>query len=219
MQPLATATRAGAGLFPEFAAYLKLLAVVGPEPTLEFLSELPVTRAALTFATDLHDGQRRQSDGAPFIAHPLEVALLLAETGAEDEVVAAGVLHDTLEKTGADPAELSRRFGDRVATLVLAVSEDESIASYARRKAALREQVGVAGPDAQTVFAADKVSKARELRSGARLASEIRRRRLDHYDRCLLLLEQRIPDSPLVRALAEELRVLQAAAVPARAVA
>ena len=126
-------------------------------------------------------------------------------------MVAAGVLHDTLEKTAADRADLSLRFGDRVTCLVLAVSEDGSIAAYAPRKAALREQVAAAGPDAMTVFAADKLSKARELRSGAQLHPDVRRRRLDHYGLCLLLLEQRIPDSPLVRALEEELRALQAA--------
>ena len=131
---------------------------------------------------------------------------MLAATGADDEVVAAGVLHDTLEKTAADRAELSVRFGDRVAGLVSAVSEDESIASYGRRKAALRDNVAAAGPDAQTVFAADKLSKARELRWGAPLASGPLERRLDHYNRCLLLLAQRLPDSSLVKDLEEELR-------------
>lgn len=206
------------GLFPEFAAYLKLQRVVGPDPALGFRSELPVTRTALAYAKDLHDGQRRQSDGLPFFEHPLEVASLLAAADADDEVIAAGVLHDTVEKAGADPAELSRRFGDRVAGLVLAVSEDERVAGYARRKAGLREQVDAAGPDAQAVFAADKLSKARELHSEGRLAPEIRRRRMEHYDRCLLLLERRIPDSPLVRALKEELRALRAAAMPAPAI-
>jgi (p)ppGpp synthase/HD superfamily hydrolase len=178
-----------------------------------------LTCAALEYATELHKGQRRQSDGAPFIAHPLEVASLLAATGADDEVVAAGILHDTLEKTPADLGELSRRFGDRVAGLVLAVSEDETIGDYERRKAALREQVAVAGLDALAVFAADKVSKARELRTGAPLRLELRRRRLDHYDRCLLLLDQRLPNSPLVRTLARELQRLQADEVPVEAVA
>ena len=193
--------------------------MVGPNPTPEFLSEFPVTRAALEYATGLHDGQRRQSDGGPFIAHPLEVASLLAATGAEDEVVAAGVLHDTLEKTTADRAELSGRFGDRVAALVSAVSEDESIANYGHRKAALRDNVAAAGPDALAVFAADKVSKARELRLGLPLGPGLLERRLDHYNRCLLLLAQRLPDSSLVRELEEELRTLQAPATPARAVA
>ena len=61
-------------------------------------------------------------------------------------------------------AELQKRFGVRVAKIVLAVSEDKSIDGYQTRKAALRQQVAGAGPEALTVFAADEISKARELR-------------------------------------------------------
>ena len=49
----------------------------------------------------MHAGQRRQLDGAPFIEHPLEVAAILHDAGAPDHVIAAGILHDTLEKTDA----------------------------------------------------------------------------------------------------------------------
>jgi hypothetical protein len=102
---------------------------------------------------------------------------------------------------------------------VLAVSEDDAIGGYRPRKASLGDQVAVAGLDALAVFAADKVSKARELRTGAPLRLELRRRRLDHYDRCLLLLEQRLLDSPLVRTLARELQRPLAAEMPVEAVA
>ena len=43
----------------------------------ERFRELPKTKAAIAYATRMHDGQRRQIDGAPFIVHPLEVASLL----------------------------------------------------------------------------------------------------------------------------------------------
>ena len=124
---------------------------------------MPRTKAALAFAEEQHAGQLRKADGAPFIAHPIEVASLLYDAGAGDDVIAAGLLHDTLEKTRTDRTELRTRFGSRVARLVAAVSEDESIAGYATRKAALRRQVEAAGTDAMLVFAADKVSKVREL--------------------------------------------------------
>ena len=52
------------------------------------------------------------------------MAWLLYRAGATDHVIAAGVLHDTIEKAGADIAELRRRFGTRTAALVAAVSED-----------------------------------------------------------------------------------------------
>jgi (p)ppGpp synthase/HD superfamily hydrolase len=177
----------------------------------------------LAFAELKHAGQRRKVDGAPFIEHPVEVASLLCDAGASDDVIAAGLLHDTLEKTNTDIAELRRRFGSRIAALVAAVSEDETIAGYATRKAALRRQVEVAGADAMMVFAADKVSKIRELpveapgSEAARLAATVsrtRQRRLIHYRRCLELLERYLADSPLVVQLRAELELRSA--VPAR---
>jgi (p)ppGpp synthase/HD superfamily hydrolase len=164
------------------------------------VGRLPKTRAALAYARRRHAGQRRKADGAPFIEHPLEVAWLLYRAGAPDHVIAAGVLHDTIEKAGADVDELRARFGPRTAELVVAVSEDAGISTYARRKAALRAQVAAAGPEALMVFAADKVSKVRELRLGAKLPE----RRLTHYRRCLELLERLLSDSPLVSQLRAE---------------
>jgi (p)ppGpp synthase/HD superfamily hydrolase len=172
------------------------------------MARLPMTRAALAYAEELHAGQRRKGDGAPFIEHPAEVAWLLYRAGAPDHVIAAGVLHDTIEKTGVDIVELQARFGVRTAELVAAVSEDAAIPTYARRKAALRDQVAAAGPEALMVFAADKVSKAREL-SLERSPSQ---RRLTHYRRCLRLLEARLSDSPLVAQLRTELEHLTGAA-------
>src|ERR1700743_2359437 len=127
-------------------------------------SGLHQTLAALAYAVEQHAGQRRTADGAPFVLHPIEVATMLADVGAPDHVVAAGVLHDTIEKTSTEPADLRERFGTRVSALVVALSEDPTISGYNARKAALRDQVTGAGDEALMVFAADKVSKARELR-------------------------------------------------------
>lgn len=176
----------------------------------DLVTRLPRTRAALAYAEEQHAGQRRKADGAPFINHPIEVASLLYSVGAGDDVIAAGVLHDTIEKTGADGCELRRRFGTRTAALVAAVTEDEHISGYATRKAALRRQAEAAGTEALLVFAADKVSKVRELpveRPGAEAetASRTRQRRLTHYRHCLEMLERHISDSPLVTQLRNEL--------------
>jgi (p)ppGpp synthase/HD superfamily hydrolase len=185
----------------------------------DLVAPLPRTRAALAFAAEQHAGQRRDADGAPFIAHPIEVGSLLYEVGAADHVIAAGVLHDTIEKASTNRTELRRRFGARTAALVAAVTEDDHIRGYATRKAALRRQVEAAGTDALLVFAADKVSKVRELpveRSGAEAetASRTRQRKIMHYRHCLDLLERHIADSPLVLQLRAELE--QRTAVPRR---
>ena len=174
--------------------------VAGTRRFRDLVARLPETRAALAYAEDRHAGQRRKTDGAPFIEHPLEVAWLLYRAGAPDHVIAAGVLHDTIEKAGASVGELRERFGPRTARLVVAVSEDPEISGYVRRKAALREQVAAAGPEALMVFAADKISKVREIASSRSVA----RRRLTHYRRCLELLERLLSDSPLVTQLRAE---------------
>ena len=180
----------------------------------EFPAGLPRTKAAVDYAQRAHEGQRRAVDGAPFIMHPIEVGTLLYEVGAEDDVIAAGILHDTLEKTTATTYDIYARFGRRVGDIVSALSHDPGIAGYSRRKAALRDQVANSGGDALTVFAADKLSKVRELRLDYAAGIKARNRRLRHYRLSLALLRERLPDSPLVDALASELKTLSDAAAP-----
>jgi (p)ppGpp synthase/HD superfamily hydrolase len=176
--------------------------------TPDFAAGLPKTQAALAYAEQLHESQHRAVDGAPFIVHPIEVGMLLHDAGAADEVIAAGVLHDALEKTDATAYDIYARFGRRVGDIVCAVSHDPGIPGYARRKAALREQVAGAGDDALTVFAADKLSKVRELRLGDGSGIKVRSRKLKHYRHSLAMLQECLPGSPLVAVLAGELDAL-----------
>ena len=174
-----------------------------------FVDELPITRRALEFAAARHTGQRRVADQAPFILHPLEVAQLLRGRDYPDAVVAAGVLHDVIEDAGVGHAELEARFGPQVAALVSAVTEPSPDGDYRERKAALRDAVSSAEPDAVAIYAADKVAKLRELRikiaaSHAAPEQEV----LDHYWASLELLEQRRPNDALVRQLRFELEAL-----------
>jgi (p)ppGpp synthase/HD superfamily hydrolase len=173
----------------------------------DFVEGSPLTRDALVFAADRHAGQIRGSDGAPFVAHPVEVACLLHEAGYSDEVVAAGVLHEVLEDTDVEPEELASRFGDRVAGLVAAVSDDPSIEDGVERKAALRRQVASSGTEAGVIFAADKVSKARELRQRMSQgeAGEADRLKLDHYRASLEMLDGLMPGLGLLDRLRAEL--------------
>jgi hypothetical protein len=94
------------------------------------------------------------------------------------------------------------------------VSEDDRIPGYGPRKAALRRQVAAAGPEALMIFAADKVSKVRELRTAISLADRrheqlepgaIRPRRVAHLKRCLGMLQEQLSGSPLVEQLRDEL--------------
>ena len=158
--------------------------------------------SALEFAERSHAGQTRASDGAPFIEHPVEVARLLREAGCSPAVIAAGLLHDIVENTAVTLEDIRSRFGTTVAALVAAVTDDPSVTSYHQRKRGLREQVRKAGGDAALLFAADKISKARELAAGD---GPDRPQRLEHYRASLGMLQRLAPQHPLVRRLADEL--------------
>jgi (p)ppGpp synthase/HD superfamily hydrolase len=182
---------------------------VPPEGGLaSFLARLLISSRAAAWAVAAHEGQKRQVDGAPFIVHPYEVAMLLHTGGYGDEVVAVGLLHDVVEKSAASIEEVGDAFGAEIAACVAALTEDDAIADYHERKAALRRCAEEAGEDVLAVFAADKVVKARELRLAAAadrlLAREVACRRA-HYIASLAVLERRLPGHPLTDALRFEL--------------
>jgi (p)ppGpp synthase/HD superfamily hydrolase len=172
---------------------------------------LPLTQAAVEFAWERHAGQRRLADGALFVLHPLEVASLLERSDYPDHVVAAAVLHDVLEDTDAERWELETRFGPDVSALVAVVSDDLSIPDEDDRRDDVRERVRRAGGYAPVVYAADKVSKVRELRilllTG--FTQEKANSKGDHYRKCLAMLEETIPESRIVELLRFELEVLE----------
>jgi (p)ppGpp synthase/HD superfamily hydrolase len=184
-----------------------------PQPEVTFLRRLPLTEAAVVWAVERHAGQRREADGAAFVMHPIEVAALVESTLSPDHVVAAAVLHDVLENTDETVEELESRFGPEVAQLVEAVSDDPTLPDEDERKRELLERVRQAGGYAAVVYAADKVSKVREIRTalavGAphdEIADKLRRHR-----ESLAMLEEAIPGDRLVELLRCELEQLDGA--------
>src|SRR5882724_11442973 len=87
--------------------------------TAEYLSprDLEKIRAAFELANQAHTGVARSS-GEPYILHPLEVALLLADMRIDADGIAAALLHDVVEDTEFTLEELRERFGEAVATIV-----------------------------------------------------------------------------------------------------
>ena len=122
-----------------------------------------------------------------------------------------------LEVTVIDPLALpnERVFGTEVGALVDAMTEDPRIEPYHERKAALRRQIAEFGEDATAVYAADKVTKVRELRAQAGrdpelLRSDEVRLKLEHYEESLAMLEETTPEHALVQKLRFELEALRA---------
>ena len=84
-----------------------------------------VLEDAISFAVKCHSGQTRKMSKTPYVLHPLEVASIIATMTDDIEIMAAGVLHDTVEDCGVDPREIKERFGSRVAALVQSETEDK----------------------------------------------------------------------------------------------
>ena len=79
---------------------------------------------AIRFATASHSGQIRKLANTPYIMHPLEVAAIVSTMTDEEDVMIAGLLHDTIEDCGADPRVIKEKFGARVSALVQSETED-----------------------------------------------------------------------------------------------
>jgi (p)ppGpp synthase/HD superfamily hydrolase len=119
----------------------------------------PVVEAALIFAARAHARQKRKGTDVPYIVHPVGVMLTLQAAGETDpELLAAALLHDTLEDAGVTLETLRERFGPRVAALVEGASEpfarDEP---WETRKHHTVEHLRTAPRDVQLVAAADKL--------------------------------------------------------------
>jgi guanosine-3',5'-bis(diphosphate) 3'-pyrophosphohydrolase len=92
---------------------------------------------ALAFAADKHRFQTRKGETKnPYINHPINVALTLAEVGNETNIqlLTAAVLHDTIEDTETTPEEIESQFGKEVLDLVLEVTDDKSLPKEERKK-------------------------------------------------------------------------------------
>jgi guanosine-3',5'-bis(diphosphate) 3'-pyrophosphohydrolase len=91
-------------------------------------SDAGLVRRAFKFAVRAHAAQKRLS-GEPFIIHPLHVAKMLFEMGFDSQVIAAALLHDTVEDTGVALAEIAVEFGEETANLVDGVTKISRIRS------------------------------------------------------------------------------------------
>ena len=87
---------------------------------------MQIWQQAVAFAARQHREQMRGDGRTPYIAHPVRVALTILTLFQNDdpEVIAAALLHDVLEKTGATCDELAAQFGSRVAMMVAKLSKD-----------------------------------------------------------------------------------------------
>lgn len=124
---------------------------------------------AIKFAAKTHNqyqNQTRKGKVIPYISHPLTAGIILALAGASEDVVVAGILHDTIEDSVPEKkvtaGMLAERFGGRVAELVLSVTETDKALSWDDRKGQALEHVSHFSHDSLLVKSADILSNVAE---------------------------------------------------------
>jgi len=139
---------------------------------------------ALEFAVEAHGsvGHLRKGTRFPYLIHPIRVGWILERHGYDDELVAAGLLHDTLEDTQATSEEIAERFGDRVAGYVEAATADKSLGWRPTREATVAK-IAKLDLDVLPLLAADKVDNVRSIRDTLAERGEEETWRLFNSDR------------------------------------
>ncbi len=125
---------------------------------------------AVIFAAKAHMGQKRKGKDKPYLLHPLEAAAIVGTLTSDDEVLAAAVLHDTVEDTETTKDDLAEVFGQRVADLVADESEDKrddipADITWKLRKTETIEHLRHASREDKMICLGDKLSNIREIRA------------------------------------------------------
>ena len=151
------APRAGTGVDPLLSPLLETMTAVSPKENLE------VIRRAYTVAERAHRGQTRKS-GDPYITHPISVATILGELGSPAEVVAAALLHDTVEDTDYSLDRLRAEFGEVIAVMVDGVTKlDKVTYGEAAQAETVRKMIVAMSRDVRVLLIklADRLHNAR----------------------------------------------------------
>jgi guanosine-3',5'-bis(diphosphate) 3'-pyrophosphohydrolase len=137
----------------------------------------------LAFAAERHSRQRRKDvDASPYINHPIALANVLANEAGIDsiDVLAAAVLHDTLEDTETTVADLDAAFGPRITRIVLEVTDDKTLPKAVRKQL----QIDLAPQlsyEAKLVKLADKICNLRDVATAPPVGWSLQRRQ-EYFD-------------------------------------
>ena len=134
---------------------------------------------AVNFAAERHRNQRRKDEEAsPYVNHPIAVSLLLADVGGvtDPEVLAAAILHDTIEDTRTTAEELQTAFGARIRSLVEEVTDDKSLAKEERKRRQI-EHAQSLSVGAVLIKLGDKISNVSDVTNSPPATWNTERRR------------------------------------------
>jgi len=134
-----------------------------------------VVMRSLELAARWHKGQTRKhpSEEIPYIAHPAGVGMLLMRAGFDDEIIAAGILHDVVEDCGVTLEDLASAMTPRIAELVSWVTEPSKSVPWSERKRVYRERLAMAPHGALAIATADHLHNMESLISSVQTSGDV----------------------------------------------
>ena len=173
-------------------------------------------RNAINFSITIHEiqqKQKRKGKDIPYLTHTFTVGLILARAGASEEVIAAGILHDTIEDSVPEQ-KVSRemiafQFGVQVADLVASVTEIQEGISWDEAKARAREHIKNFSKESLLVKSADILSNTSEIlddyrKDGERVFNRFKAPKekvLQNYIQNIEIITKKWPENPLAEDL------------------
>jgi len=172
---------------------------------------------------ELDQKQKRKGKDIPYIIHPLIVGLILARISRDEDVVVAGILHDTIEDSvdtkKVTIATIKKRFGDEVARMVGDVTEKNRNVPWVERKKQNVKKIADLPKDSLLIKAADTIANCTELIADFRREGDDTFRRfnvpkenlVEHYVEVIEAIRKAWPSHPLRSDLdyhAAELRLM-----------
>lgn len=173
-------------------------------------------RNAINFSIKVHEveqKQKRKGKDIPYLTHTFTVGLILARAGASEEVIAAGILHDTIEDSVPE-SKVSRemlafQFGENVADLVASVTETQEGTTWDEAKKEAREHIKFFSNESLLVKSADILANTSEILDDYRAHGERvfdrfkapKEKVLHNYVASIELIVSRWPENPLAEDL------------------
>lgn len=175
----------------------------------------PKIEKAIKKASQLHVGQTRKSDGnIPYVSHVFSVAAILSNYTDDEDIIAAALLHDTIEDTSYTPENLEREFGTRVKDIVMGVTEEKMRDGvkipWAERKQKYLERIMQDSKESLLVAAADRLHNISSLIVEYKECGNVvwakfsasPDKQVEFFNKLLAILKEKL-DSPIVDELAK----------------
>jgi (p)ppGpp synthase/HD superfamily hydrolase len=168
---------------------------------------------AIEFATKVHSGQQRKGKDVPYVAHVLAVGLIVSLVSDDENIIAAGILHDTIEdcqpKGSVTKESIAAAFSPEIAQMVDDVTEKAKDLPWFERKMKALEHIKNMQHNSQLVKSADVLHNLTELvqdleHDGAKVWARFNASKENiskRYDLLILELAQAWPENPLLEDL------------------